>query len=889
MVRYFRFASLALLQAVAWPAAALEPLDLPAPLAPPPPRVSPGESALGLAAAVRAQALGFSSTAAALYRSMLEAPGADPSRLNLALATALLDDGDVAGAARALDAAGPPHGAAWHLRQGMIAAYNRRLEAAASELASIKPGELTAVDHGWYFFLEGLAADLANDGARAVGFYQQAVASASAVSSLQRARFLLAEEQARLRVGSSNEVRLANDRLNMETFRGQTLGYSFAREYAIALNASNRKPQAIEVLQEQLKDIDGLPPRLQERVRAEADHFRLLLGLIAGADEGAGRRQLFQLLASGGDADRQRVALQLLFRSSASGAARAEFRQRLDELAAAPRAHPVLDNILLCRAQLALGDREYAQAEDAAHALLDKFPGSTPALKANAYAVLSGSAWERGSYRTAADYAFRARAEVPAGVMIHAEFGVLVAEAWFRAGDFRSAADAYAAALRDPPGSIAPGTLMFQRVQSEIHAGAQAGRPGALKPAEAVLDELARDPRFDVVNRWKAEWNLARALEVAGETPEAYARVNRLLALPRPAALPNDLRANMAWLQARLSFDSARPDETLRLIESLNGSLAGLDPKLRADIAGTGALLRAEACFALRRDPEALDVLRRLRADYPGTDAAVYSYIVEASHYAAQDKVADAQRLLIDLADKFPQSQYAPYALYQAALQAERLGQVDNLNNAYKLLEKVANDPRYREGDLAFYARLRQGDLLEKLNQYPQAQDIYKSLVDDPHYSQNPDMVQNVILARLALAKCHSAQAANDPSHAKQAADLFEDLVERIDAPADVRVEAGYNLGGLLKRGGAPEKAQEIWWRDVVDPFLVRPGGDQALGAKGRHWLELTLLQAGDLYEQEGRLEEAKRAWSLVAQKGLPGADLARDRLKRFNLPAAPP
>src|SRR5580692_1478016 len=170
MVRHLRIALAALLPSVAWPALALEPLDLPAPLAPSPSQVSPGESALELASAVRAQALGFPSTAAAMYRSMLEAPDADRSRLGLALAAALLDDGDVSGAARALEAAGPPHGSAWHLRQGLIAAYNRRAEAAGSELAAIKPGELTPVDHGWYFFLQGLIADLANDGARAAGF-----------------------------------------------------------------------------------------------------------------------------------------------------------------------------------------------------------------------------------------------------------------------------------------------------------------------------------------------------------------------------------------------------------------------------------------------------------------------------------------------------------------------------------------------------------------------------------------------------------------------------------------------------------------------------------------------------------------------------------------------
>src|ERR1035438_553565 len=77
---------------------ALEPLNPPVPLAPPSSAPSPGEAALALVSAQRSQDLGFPSTAAALYRSMLAAPGADSGRLTLALASALLDDGDVAGA-----------------------------------------------------------------------------------------------------------------------------------------------------------------------------------------------------------------------------------------------------------------------------------------------------------------------------------------------------------------------------------------------------------------------------------------------------------------------------------------------------------------------------------------------------------------------------------------------------------------------------------------------------------------------------------------------------------------------------------------------------------------------------------------------------------------------
>jgi tetratricopeptide (TPR) repeat protein len=868
-----RFLSaLALPLAVCASAAALEPLNAPVPLAPPQAAVSPGEAALNFMSAERAQSLGFPSTAVTLYRSMLAEPGADTSRLTLLLSSALLDDGDVAGAARVLDSYTGSRGSGWHLREGLVDAHDGRGDQAKGELAASHFEELSSSERGWHYFLQGMLSDAAGDPTRAAGFYAQA--ASSAISDLQRARFLLAEEQVRLRSGAVTDDQLSADKKNAEKFEGQKIGYGFVREYAIALNAANKKTEAIDVLEGALRTIPAAEA-------AEADHFRLLLGLIAGAGSGVGRRELFVLLSSGSDPNQQRIALQLLIRGSPSGAPRVELGERLDSLIAATPPHPILESLLLCRAQLDLDEAHlgvtesaslYARAEDNANALLDRFPGSP--LKAQAYAVLSGSAWEQHRYRTAADYGSKAGAELPAGPT-RAEFSVLVAEAWFRAGDFQNAADAYAAALRSPPEGVDPGLLMFQEVQSEIEAG-------AYESAETVMDDLSRGHGFDPEDRWEAEWNLARSLEVHGRTAAAYERVNKLMASPPTGGLRADLKARMAWLQARLSFDAGKPEETLRLVDSVLSSTSGLPADLGTDIAATSALLRAEANFELGHDRAAADTLSRLRTDFPTSDSAVYSYIVEADRYAQQDKVIDAERLLTKLADDFPASPYAPYALYQAALQAERLWTDTNLKEAYKLLENLVTNPRYAQSELIFPARMREGDILRELNQFPQAQQVYELLVNNPAPSAKDD----TILAQLALAECHNAQSANSPAHSDSARRIFQDLVDRVDADDDVRVEAGYNLGVILSRTDRA-KAQAVWWTDVIDAFLVKPDRPRNLGPKGRWWIARTLIDAGDLYQQEGRLEEAKHAWTLIIDSKLPGEALAHQRLARFHLPAA--
>lgn len=820
----------------------------------------PGAALFSAAAARNALELGFPALAAELYRTLIEAPqppAGDMNRLVLEWATALLDDGRAEEAEAVLRRYVGLPGAPYRLRAGLVAAALRRYDAARTEMEAIRPDDLPASDRAWYHYLQGLVASAANDFARANTAYDQAVALAA--SDLARARFVLARIRARLNVGELSDADLATLRRNTEQYEGRSAGYRFAEQYAAALDQRGQRDEAIRFLEEQ---IQKLPPQERE----VHDDFRLNLGLIAGARDGVGRNALNGLLANAVDRDKQRIALQLLSRASTEGAPRTAFRRTLDQLVGAEPAHPILEDLLLVRAQVALIENRYATAEADANAVLQRFPGSL--LKPAALGVLMGSAWERGQYRRAAGYAAQARAEPSAGAA-RAALGVLIAEAYFRAADYRSAADAYAAALADVPAGVAPGSLMFQRVLSEIQAG-------RLTEAEARLDEMAADPRFDTVNRWKAEWNLGRALQTSGAAgvARAYARVNRLLEQAGGAALPADLRVRMAWLQARLAFEIGDSARTLTLTAALRDGLGELDAVLRAEVASSLALLEAQANFGLSRPEAALEVLKQLRADYPQADAAVYSYIVEAEAYAAQGQFVEAQRVYIKLADDYPDNRYAPYALLQAALNVERRGQAEFLAEANRLIERLVQ--RYPDSDLVFMARFKQGDLLRRLNQFGAAQQVYELLVRD--FSRHPD----VRAAELALADCHAAQAATDASHQESAIAIYERLQDLATAPVDLRVEAGFKHGHALVRTGKADRAQQVWW-PVVNGFLLDETQARQLGSKGRHWMARILVELGALHEQEAKLEQARDLYELVVKTGLPYSEAVRGRLARLG------
>jgi len=864
---------------------AQEPLTLPAPLVLNGGEVPPANGFALQISAQRALEMGFPTIAADMFQRLLDSPATKSelrAQLTVDLVTALLDEDrtDEASAAlkKYLGLATP----AFRLRQALVAFREQRYDEARATAAAITAEELPAADRSWQLFLQGQLAEVApRDVNRALTLYQQAIDAA--VAETQRTRFTIAREEAKLKLGDFSEPKLTEAKQGVDKYQGQggQQLYGYVKLYTLNLYSLRSKSEAATFLQRQLQ---ALP--VEER--AINDEWRLLLGLISGAEDGVGRSALGTLLATGTDRDKQRVALQMLARTSRAGASRDDFRRRLDDLINAPTSHPLLEYLLLFRAQLALNEKDYPRAETDAGRLLAQYPGSQ--LKGLALGVLTGTAWEQGRYRNAANQATKAREVLVAGEA-HAQLGVLVAEAWFRAGlssrngpDYRNAADAYATTLDEVPAGVAPGLLLFQQLVAEVEvANSDEGRGDRdrFKRPQELLDKMAGNSRFDAVHRWQAEWNLARALEAAGETGKAYDRLNRLMTAPADSgSLPADLRAQLGWLQANLSL-TLEPARTLVLTDKLLGSLGEIEAGLNTQIASMTMLLQAQANFALNPpNPEAaLERLAKLRTEFPKSDAAVYSYIAEADYDAAHGQLVRAQGSLQNLADEYKTSSYAPYALYQAAQYAERRAQKKFLDEAYGILQRLVVN--YPKSDLVFYARMKQGNLLRLTNDNPAAQTIFEQLVNE--FPQH----QDVLAARLALADCHGAQGTSDASHQESAATIYEGLLDLQGAPTDIRAEAGFKYGLNLSRRGNARGALEVWGRLIT---AVVPDANKAasLGAKGRVWISKTLFEMGDLFEKQAKLEQARETYDLIISNGLPYAAQAQERLARFRTQKTP-
>ena len=218
----------------------------------------------------------------------------------------------------------------------------------------------------------------------------------------------------------------------------------------------------------------------------------------------------------------------------------------------------------------------------------------------------------------------------------------------------------------------------------------------------------------------------------------------------------------------------------------------------------------------------------------------------------------------------------APLALLEAAQFAEKRGSENFYKEALSLLERLTS--QYPSHELVYYARLRQGHLFRKLNQFGNAQQIYANLLNQ--YPEHPELH----LALLSNADCQLAQAGDDLVRFEVAIKLLERLFLQPDLPPDVSVEAGYKLAFAHRQIGKSPAAQEVLGSNL-DRFLLNPEEKvPQLGARGRYWMSRSILELGNLLEEVSVLDEAKIVYGLIEEKNLPGRGLANSRINQLGI-----
>jgi len=809
---------------------------------------------------------GVKSLAARLYgEALLELKPEDPRRegVRLSHVTALLALGKIEEAQQQMAAASSGDQPSWLLRKAMIALASKESQVLSRLLGQINVEALPQVDKSWYHYVKGHWQ--CNTGEFAEGLKQLEQAVALAVNEAQKADMEMAVYQRRVFAGVVSSELLKDLKSKTESFKGQKSGFRFAREYAIALYKTDQQSEALEVVESQLKLLEFGPER---------DGFLLLMGMFSEAASGRGILALQELIRNGTDSDLQSLGLYLLVQvwSTSGNAKPEEHMPFLQEILKSKPDHSLREEFLMLLAHLAFENGQYDIARETAETFLESFPQSerlNGVLRLLAGVSILG---KPPQYRTAASHLARLRDMANTDEARFA-FGVQMADSLFLAGDYESAAKLYETIVAEADDQPGGGIHAYQWILALIEAG-------NLDRAQAELSNLGASIKAFGEHRWRVEWNLISKMQRDGRVEEAFARVREVLK-DNAGVLPQALILRFRWLEVYLSMRVQGAVEVIGLADSLIDLLNTQEPELveKLDISALKAstlLLKIQALLQEKQIDQATPLIEQLRTQFSESEPAQRSYLLEAGYHFQMDDLVKAQQLSVMLADNFPENPLSPIALMQAAQYAEKRGSDAFFQESIKLLERLSN--QYPNHELFFFAKLRQGHLFRKLNQFGNAQQIYSNLIN-----QHPEHAM-IHLALLANADCFLARMGEDAGNSDIAVNLLERLFLQPDLPADVVVEAGYKLAFAHKQSGREKQAQEVLG-GVLDQFLLNPSGQtQPLNGNGRYWMSRSILELGGMLEEAKSQDEARIVYGLIEENNLPGRSLANARIEQLGI-----
>jgi len=804
---------------------------------------------------------GLASIAQSLYAELEQELGREHrlfDEVHVKRISALIALGRLDEAAQHLDDGEVSDSPAWALRRAMLVYFSGQSELAAEEMATLNEGVVEDVDLPWYWLLRGLLSkDFEAAGAGDVLFER---ARSLASSPEMRAQIdLIIYRTLLLQLESLGDDEVRRLKMESEANAGNRLGLQFAKEYAIALYGRGEVQEANRLI---IRTLSGVRPEDFDL----RDELLFLQGLILGADSAPGVAAFRQLVASGVDIELQKMALSEWLAQVDSPEEMLDFIAFTQSLQLDYQGHPLADRLLYHRAVLLYQSGDYPKAEEDAQLLLERFPNSD--FEGETLKLLVQVAFQRQRFRTAAGYLVRIgeRGDV---VLNDQRINLLVADCFFLAKDYENAADSYAVAFGQATEDR--GVILFQWVVSEL-------RSGRVNEAIEHLQSAAVDQSIDPVQRWKAEWNLLTQLQREGRMEDAYQLMMELLDDQSYRQLPLSLRLRLQWFHCQLSLYIGDYESTEQIAGEIEAGLSlassqAVSEELQQELLSLTQVLSAQAKVFLGMQEEGVALFERVRKDYPESRAAAQSYLAEARFYAAQNRRVEAQQLLINLADRYPDSELAPLALYEASLHALARGLESTTQEASQILSRLSAS--YPDHPLTFYGRLTQANLLRTRNEFGLAENIYETLLQEfPNHTDRP-------LVLLALGESLLAQRGDLPGRIDKAIGIFERLGELPDVPADLRVEAAFKWGFAYERRDLPERMLQVYWM-AADRYLLGEEAVEPLGPTGRYWLSRMLFRMAEVLEQDDA-SEAMRVYLFIQDHQLPGQSLVRSRLARMN------
>ncbi|MEC8209478.1 MAG: hypothetical protein VX051_03385, partial [Verrucomicrobiota bacterium] len=641
-----------------------------------------------MGSAARALQSGLSGVAETIYRSLLDdsdhLSSSELSSLKISLAKALIEQGRFVAAREQLDSVPQEFHKGQYLLYLALSIYGEgddRVDTEAflvaygkASSADLEPGDLP-----WLALLEGLVAELEGQTEVATTAYQRALELTD--QPMLRSHFEGLIMRQKLLASPTDEALVAELRVKIDQLDGQAAAYPFVQEYAVGLYGLNRIDEAIGAIDRELDNTSA------GYILEEREQLRLLKGIILGANSETGRVALKTLILNGRSRETMGIALQLLARVPDQDTDLLNF---LKVALSLNKPHLLQGQMYYLRCQLAMQMAQQgaveeraglmAIAESDARILLDQFPGLSQIT--NVYWLLAFAALERqpSQYRAAADFLIqllenRRRFQESVDLV---EVNRLIGDCYFLNRDFTNAVDFYSAALQRGLGSPRGGELFLRLISAKVRAG-------LIDQASQLIDEADTSRSISQADRWRAEWNVAQALQASGELDLALQRVRLFLGDASPSTVPASLDIRLRWLESYLSLEAEELDGLANRVALLLARLETMPPEQESAVDAlapeearllmTEILLLQGSVYMREGDANTgMGVMTQLRDEYGETTAALRSYLIEAGYHGLVGDFVSAQATMTKLAEIYPESPLAPQALFEAALYCERRG-----------------------------------------------------------------------------------------------------------------------------------------------------------------------------------------------------------------------
>jgi len=830
------------------------------------PREERMDSLRTLEKGVRAARFGLAAIGIDYLRPLIDDPDLteeEQEQAFLALLTALIQHGDPAEVIRLLREEGPTNDPARSLRWAMADFLLGNTLQSQNRIRRISPESLDSSDRGWYYLTQGLIASRRGDPSQAAEFFNEA--SRAADSPFLQDNFDSIRARLDILRGEVDEATVLSLKSQFESAVSLPMRFQLAREYALVLMGQGQTENAIEFLDQFSRNTEADDATI-------ADQILLPLAVFRGLGNSEGRATLWEILRTGSDRDNLRITLNLLLREIDE--AKLSQSDTFASIISTRPDHPIRDRLIFAQAQLLSRLGKQAEALELVEMLIKDYPG-TPVLQA---ARLSSAflAWQQSppQFRRAATWLLEV---VPDLQPEQRPFYLhLAGDLYYRNRDYSSAASAYFQAWALKPTE----ETAYQYTLSLL----QNGQPDlALEWSNA---NLVNNPLISAVVSWRINWNLASILIKDGRAEEALGQIETVLSNEQ---LAPSTRINFEWLQAYSLSLLGLDEDALQRVDKLLASLeTQTTPAANEEVTSTPIssstngsidsifaqtlLLKGEILFKNAQPDEGTKIMASLRDRYPESRAAVLSYLFEARYFAGRDLSGEAQQRLVNLADRFPSSDYAPLALYEAAIIAESRRTPESIAEAIRYLENLV--ARYPNHELAIHARLKEGEILRSLGDFSSARLLFENTAK--RYSTHPLQYQ----AEIGGAETVLANPDASPEDLLNAGVALAKVATVPNVPPSVLLESQLKRAETFRRAKQPETARRVLWENI-EPLLDQRDSYNAAVA---FWLSKSLLELSAWSDADGLPEEATRLLEIIDNQNLPGRKIARAKLRAREL-----